>query len=69
MLKDKIKALCKEKGVSVRQFEKDCDIGHGTITKWEKHTPTIATLMKIADYFNIPICRLVEMYLEGHGDG
>lgn len=62
MLKKKIQALCKEHGISVTSLENKCGIGHGTIAKWDGSAPTISTLKKIADYFEIPICEIVEDY-------
>ena len=64
MLKEKIKALCKQKGVTIRQFERDCGLGHATMMKWDKSAPTITSLKKVSDYFNISICELIEEYDE-----
>lgn len=61
MYKDKIKSLCKEKGITIHRLETECEIGHDTIRKWDEHEPNITTLRKIAKYFNISICELLEI--------
>lgn len=55
MLYEKLKNLCKEKGISIAKLEKDCNIGNATIRKWNKSIPRLDTLKKVADYFDEPI--------------
>lgn len=60
MLYDKVKEVCKAKGISVSAVEKELGFGSGTITKWNKVTPNVRNLKKIADFFGKPI----EYFLE-----
>lgn len=60
MLASKIKELCAENGVSIRKLERECDIGNGTVGRWDKSSPNLANLQKVADYFGIPVCELLE---------
>lgn len=60
MLLAKIEALCKEENISIAKVEKDCNIGNGTIRRWDKAFPRIDTIKKIASYFGKPI----EYFLE-----
>lgn len=60
MLYDKVKEVCKAKGISVSAVEKELGLGSGTITKWNKVTPNVRNLKKIADFFGKPI----EYFLE-----
>ena len=62
MLLDRVKALCKEKGVTLGEMREACGIGNGTMNKWDKTTPSLTNLKSIADYFDIPICSLIEEY-------
>lgn len=62
MLVNKIDDLCKQNGISVSKLEKECGLGHATIAKWDKSSPTLASLKKVADYFNVPLCDLAEHY-------
>lgn len=60
MLELRIKELCEQKGITLSKLEKECGLGHATISKWDKSSPNLSSLKKVADYFGIPICELVE---------
>lgn len=36
---DRIKQLCKQKGMTVASLERICGFGNGSISKWNKHRP------------------------------
>lgn len=55
MLYDKVKEVCKEKGVSVSAVERHLEFGNGTITKWNDVSPNVCNLKKVADYLGKPI--------------
>lgn len=55
MIVQKIKKLCKMKGISIRQLEQETGIGNGVIARWEKSSPTVENLGKVADYFGVSI--------------
>lgn len=55
-----IEDLCNKKGVSIARLEADSGIGNGTIKRWEKSTPTLRSLQKIATYFGVGIEDLLE---------
>lgn len=50
-----IKDLCYEKGISVGTLEKQLGFGNGSIYRWDKNSPTIEKVTKVADYFNISV--------------
>ena len=54
-LRDRIKDLCKKKGISVNRLELDCEFAKGYISKLDKSTPNSDKLQKIADYFGISL--------------
>jgi transcriptional regulator with XRE-family HTH domain len=54
-----IQNLCKEKGISIFKLEKDLNFGNGTIYKWDKSSPAIDKLKKVADYFEVSIDYLI----------
>lgn len=60
MIFNNIKKLCKEKNISIARLEAETGIGNGTIGRWQKSSPRIDTLKKIADYFGVSI----EYFLE-----
>ena len=55
MVYSKIQKLCKVKKISIHQLEKECGLGNGTIGVWKNKMPTVKSLTKVANYFNIPI--------------
>ena len=54
-LKERIKTLCKEKGITVNKLEKTLGFGTGYVAKLENSTPNTAKIQLIADYFNISV--------------
>lgn len=56
---DKIKELCKLKGISVCKMEEELEFGRGYIGKLNKSSPTLKNAIKIADYLGISICELI----------
>ena len=52
-----IRMLCKEKGVSMKAFLKECEIRKGLIYSMETldNTPSGDILEKIADYFDCSV--------------
>lgn len=54
-LRDTIKKLCKEAGISVNKLESDLGFAKGYISKLDKSTPNSAKLQKIADYFGVSL--------------
>lgn len=58
MERAKIESLCKEHGIKISALEHECHLGHGTLTKIKD--PRESTLRKIADYFSISICELLD---------
>lgn len=52
-LRDKIKELANQKKVSVAELERTLGFGNGSISKWNKQSPSTEKLKKVADYFNV----------------
>ena len=48
-------ALCKKHNISVSKLEKEVGLGNGTIGKWEKVSPTVERVEKVANYFGVSI--------------
>lgn len=59
---DRIKALCKARGITVRKFEIDCGFGNGYVRTMVKQdsTPNGKNITTIAHYFDVS-----EAYLLG----
>lgn len=52
---DRVKQLCRAKGVSLARMAKDIEISSGTVANWKaaKTMPQGPILRKLADYFNV----------------
>lgn len=56
---DIIKELCREKGISIPKLEKEVGLSNGSIYNWNRSYPSIDKVVKVADYFNISIDKLI----------
>ena len=56
---DKIKELCREKGISISQLEQSLGFGNKAIYKWDEQTPGIDRVKKVADYFGVTVDYLI----------
>jgi len=52
-LKERIKQLAQEQGMSLPALEAELGFGNSTIVKWDKSTPNVDKLSKVADYFGV----------------
>lgn len=59
MLYDKIKEVCKEKGLSVAFVEKEAKLSNGTISKWNKSSPTVDNLQAVAKVLKVKVDKLI----------
>jgi len=59
VLIDNVRALCKEKGISLFALERELNIGNGTVAKWGKSSPRVETVKLVADYFGVTVDELV----------
>lgn len=59
MIVDTIKSLCRERGLTIKDLERETGIGNGVIAKWSKGSPRVDTLKKVADYFGVTLDYLV----------
>lgn len=54
-LLDRVKILCKNKGISQRKMEQDLGISNGASSKWGSSSPSIEILQKLSDYFEVSL--------------
>ena len=59
-LKERIKSLCKDNGISMNKLEDVLGFGKGYISKLNSSTPNTAKIKKIADYFGVIITYLLD---------
>ena len=58
-LRDRIKELSSQRKVSVAELERTLGFGNGSISKWNKQSPSTEKLMKVANYFDVSLDYLV----------
>lgn len=59
MLYQNIVVLCKGKGISIAKLEKETGLGNGTVGRWEKSSPSVENVKKVADYFDVSVDYLI----------
>jgi len=57
---EKIRGLCDKKKITISELERECGIGNATISRWDKSSPRMDNLIKVAKYFGVTI----EYFLE-----
>jgi len=60
LIYDKIKELCKEKGMSVNAVEKKAGLSKGAISKWNNSTPSVENLNSVAKILKVKIDKLLD---------
>lgn len=63
ILLERIKDLCKSRGITVSKLEDDLNFSSNTIYQWKKRVPGTKKIQEVADYFKVSID-----YLLGRSD-
>lgn len=59
MLYDNVKAICKEKKITISSLETELGFPRSSIRKWNVNEPSIGKVKKVADYLKVSIDRLI----------
>lgn len=59
MILANIKELCEKKNITIKQLERELEIGNGTISRWDQSSPTVENLQKVAKYFKVSLDKLL----------
>lgn len=59
MIVPKIRALCKERKVSMAVLEKSTGIGKNSIYDWDRSVPAVDKVKRVADYFGVTVDELL----------
>lgn len=54
-LVENIQNLCREKGTTQTALERALSFGKGTISKWDKSSPSMDKVEKVANYFHVSV--------------
>ena len=60
LIYDRIKEICKQKGVSPSSVEKKAGLGNGAVTKWNDFSPSVKNLKSVADILGVSIDKLIK---------
>lgn len=52
-ISERIRILAKNKGLTIAKLEKKLVFGNGTIRNWDKNSPSIEKVTKVADFFKV----------------
>lgn len=52
-LVENIKSLCEESGTSIPKMEKELGLSKGSVYNWDKNSPSIDKVQKVAEYFGV----------------
>lgn len=63
-LKDRVKKLAQERGISLPALEAELGFGNSTIVKWDRSTPNADKLNAVAKYFDVTM----DYLLNGNDD-
>jgi transcriptional regulator with XRE-family HTH domain len=58
-LVENIKSLCNQHEISIPKVEKKLGFGKGAIYNWDKNSPSIDKLQKVANYFHVSVDSLI----------
>ena len=54
-LRPTIRELCKKRGISLSQVERDCGFASGSISHWDTKVPSVERVGRVADYFDVSV--------------
>jgi transcriptional regulator with XRE-family HTH domain len=63
---ERVKALCKERGIPIARLERECGFANGYISQLKKGTIPDNRLIIIADYFGVTVDYLLGVQTDVH---
>lgn len=61
MIYEKVKGMCRERGISVRSIEIEAGLSNGTISKWDESMPAADNLIAVAKVLGTTAEALLEV--------
>lgn len=52
---ERIKELCKYKGISIAQLERDLGFANKVLFRWDSINPSVEKVKAVADYFGVSV--------------
>lgn len=50
-----IRQICKARGLTIAELERAAGLGNGVIRKWDQASPTLRTVIAVADYLEVTV--------------
>ena len=60
MIYDRIKKICKDKGITVAKLEQDLELGRSSVRKFDQHDPGVGKMNMIAGYLGVTLNDLID---------
>lgn len=54
-----ISALCKQRGISLAELERQCGLKPRTIYRWDSNNPAVDKVRAVADYLGVTVDSLL----------
>ena len=67
MYRDTIKEICKEKGFTVAQVEREAGMAPGTIKNWNRFAPSLTNLVSVSNVLGVSLDYIVQRDQERAG--
>ena len=55
MLLERLRALCELHNTNLSKVERECGLANATVRRWERVSPNVDNLVKVADYFGVSV--------------
>lgn len=60
MIYERIKKLCKAKGITVAKLEQDLELGRSSCRKMDQHDPSVGKMHMVAGYLGVTVDELLD---------
>lgn len=57
---ERVQALCADHNISIARLERETGLGNATVRGWQKYSPSVETIRKVADYFGCTVDDLIK---------
>ena len=55
-----IHRICRERDITIAELERAAGLGNGVIRKWDQASPTLRTVVAVAEYLGVSIDDLLK---------
>lgn len=55
-----IKKLCEDNHITIKELERETGLGNGVIARWDRHSPRLEAVVRIAGFFHKTVDELLK---------